>query len=79
MKNDKVWWLMFYEDGKFSNAIGNPHFTEDSAMRALAVYYSQMQHAGFEVTVDEKNHGITYDRYGTPCSIRIEEKGMEED
>lgn len=69
---DKVYWLMFYEGGTFSNAIGNPHSNKASALMALARFRSELQQQGFPVNVIDD--GITYDRYGTPCMIKIEEE-----
>lgn len=69
---DKVYWLMFYEGGTFSNAIGNPHSDRYSALRSLARFYSELLGQGFAVKKIE--NGITYDRYGTPCMIKIEEE-----
>lgn len=66
---DKVYWLMFYECGTFSNAIGNPHSNKASALRALAGFRSELQKQGFTVNVIDG--GITYDRYGTPCAVKI--------
>lgn len=74
---DKVYWLMFYEGGTFSNAIGNPHSNKASALMALARFRSELRQQGF--TVDVIGDGITYDRYGTPCMITIEEKQYEEE
>lgn len=69
---DKVYWLMFYEGGTFSNAIGNPHPNKASALMALARFRSELRQQGF--TVDVIGDGITYDRYGTPCMITIYEE-----
>lgn len=63
---------MFYEGGTFSNAIGNPHSNKASALMALARFRSELQQQGFPVNVIDD--GITYDRYGTPCMIKIEEE-----
>lgn len=63
---------MFYEGGTFSNAIGNPHPNKASAIIALARFRSELQRQGFPVNVIDD--GITYDRYGTPCMIKIEEE-----
>lgn len=69
---EKVYWLMFYESGAFANAIGNPHSNKASALMALARFRSELQQQGFIVNVIDG--GITYDRYGTPCMIKIEEE-----
>lgn len=63
---------MFYEGGTFSNAIGNPHSNKESAFIALARFRSELKRQGFPVNVIDD--GITYDRYGTPCMIKIEEE-----
>ena len=69
---EKVYWLMFYEGGKFSNAIGNPHPNKAYALMALGLFRSELLQQGFPVNVIDD--GITYDRYGTPCMIKIEEE-----
>lgn len=68
---------MFYEGGTFSNAIGNPHPNKAYARIALARFRSELKQQGFPVNVIDD--GITYDRYGTPCMIKIEEKQYEEE
>lgn len=74
---DKVYWLMFYEGGTFANAIGNPHPNEASALMALARFRSELRQQGF--TVNTIEDAIAYERYGTPCMIKIEEKQYEEE
>lgn len=68
---------MFYEGGTFANAIGNPHSDRYSANRALFSFHAELMRQGF--LVKKVDDGLTYDRYGTPCMIKIEEKQYEEE
>jgi hypothetical protein len=63
--------LAFYENGKFSSYIGPVYDRKDSALFALGETYADLSTL-FHVNADGPDF-LTYDRYGTPCMIRIEE------
>ena len=62
--------IVFYEGGKFSTCIGRPYDRKDSALFALGEIYADLSRL-FPVNADAPD-SLTYDRYGTPCMIRIE-------
>lgn len=68
-----MYWLKFYENGAFCSVIGNAHETLGTARLALASFALEFTRQGFKVTIDTKCDTLTYDRYGTPCAIKIEE------
>lgn len=68
----RVFWIKFYEDGVFCSAIGQPYGSIDEAMLALVTHAFNFRSLGFDVnSVDD--HTLTYDRYGTLCTLKIEE------
>lgn len=67
-----MYWLKFYEDGVFVTALGQPHDSINDAQMALVVMADRMHFAGFSVNFPD-NKSITYDRYGTLCTLKIEE------
>lgn len=66
-----MYWLKFYENGVFVTALGQPHDSFDSANLSLCVLADKMGFAGF--AVDFGTNLFTYDRYGTLCTVKIEE------
>lgn len=70
---DKVYWIKFYEDGKFVTAIGQPHRDRYGAIAAITAYLLQIQNIGFQVIKDGPD-SFHYERYGTVCAVRIEEE-----
>lgn len=63
-------YLAFYEDGKFSNYVGDAYGDENSArfaMARLALTFPLPVHFAAD------NNSFAYDRYGTPCSVKIVE------
>lgn len=67
-----MYWLKFYEDGVFVTALGQPHDSINDAQMALVVMADRMHFAGFSVNFQD-NKSFTYDRYGTLCTLKIEE------
>lgn len=69
---EKVYWLKFYEDGVFCSVIGQPYESIGKAIVALATHALKFRLLGFDVN-SVGDHTITYDRYGTLCTLKIEE------
>lgn len=66
-----MYWLKFYEDGVFVTVIGQPHDSFDVAKSSLYILAAKMGIAGFAVNFG--TNLFTYDRYGTLCTVKIEE------
>lgn len=69
-----MYWIKFYENGVFVTALGQPYDSIDNAKLGLAVMASKMNFSGFTINYPDDNH-FTYDRYGTLCTVKIEEVG----
>lgn len=69
---ERVFWIKFYEDGVFCSAIGQPKDTYGDAVYALASLAAQIAKQGFAIDYSQVG-GFTYDRYGTLCTLKIEE------
>lgn len=70
---EKVYWVKFYEDGRFVTAIGQPHQTWIEAVVAASSFAASISNAGFSIVQD--GPGVFhYDRYSTTCAVKIEEE-----
>lgn len=69
---EKVYWLRFYEDGKFVSAIGNPYGMLERAEVALTSYGAEFAQQGFQVRYTR--NAVSFDRNGTLCTLKIEEE-----
>lgn len=69
---EKVYYLSFYEGGRFSHHIGRAYDSKTEALAAITAYFLSMSSI-FDLRQDGPDC-FTYDRYGTPCMVRIEEK-----
>lgn len=70
---EKVYWVKFYEDGRFVTAIGQPHQTRGEAVFAASSFAVSISNAGFSIVQDGPD-GFHYDRFGTTCAVKIEEE-----
>lgn len=70
---ERVFWIKFYEDGVFCSAIGNPHEELGDALLALVRLAGEFKSQGFLVTINLVEGYAKYDRYGTLCTLKIEE------
>lgn len=69
---DKVYWVKFYEDGRFVSVLGQPQQDKTMAKMVMAEYLLQIHNLGFVIQEDGPD-SFHYDRYGTVCSVRVEE------
>ena len=67
-----MYWLKFYEDGVFVTALGQPYYSINDAQMQLVAMADRMRFADFIVNFPDDKH-FTYDRYGTLCTVKIEE------
>ena len=67
-----MYWVKFYEEGVFVTVVGQPHDSINDAQMKLVVMADKMHSAGFNVNFPD-NKSFTYDRYGTLCTVKIEE------
>jgi len=70
---EKVYWVKFFEDGRFVTAIGQPHQTWIEAVVAASQFAASISNAGFSIVQDGPD-GFHYDRYSTTCAVKIEEE-----
>lgn len=70
---EKVYWVKFYEDGRFVTVIGQPHQTRGEAVVAASSFAVSISNAGFTVEQDGPD-SFHYYRYGTTCAVKIEEE-----
>lgn len=70
---ENVYWLAFYEGGRFSHYVRNPYQTWEQAAGELAAMAEQLARV-LPIRYDIQNECFTFDRYGTPCMVRIEKK-----
>ena len=70
---EKVYWVKFFEDGRFVTAIGQPHQTLIEAVVAASQFAASISNAGFSIVQDGPD-GFHYDRYSTTCAVKIEEE-----
>ena len=63
--------IAFYENGKFSSYIGPEFEYRANAISAITTYSLNVSAAGLNVEFDGSDC-FKYDRYGTPCMVRIE-------
>ena len=64
--------IAFYENGAFASYLGTEFDDVADAMAAYTAYFLNVSAAGLTA----EQHGpmcFTYDRYGTPCAVKIEE------
>ena len=67
-----IYYLAFYEGGQFSHYIGQPYEHRAEALAAITAYYLSLSEI-FELRQNGADC-FTYNRYGTPCMVCIEEK-----
>ena len=70
---DTVYWIKFYEDGKFVTVVGQPHQTMVEAVVAAGLFAVSISNAGFSIVQDGPGQ-FHYDRYSTVCTVKIEEE-----
>ena len=70
---EKVYWVKFYEDGRFVTAIGQPHQYKLDAIAAVTSLIFSIGEAGFSIVQDGPDV-FHYDRYSTTCAVKIEEE-----
>ena len=69
----KYYFIKFYENGKLCSVMGQPEQEKAKAILRVTSYLLTVRGAGFEVEQDRPDC-FTYDRYGTTCTVRIEEE-----
>ena len=67
--------IAFYENGQFTSYMGMLFESKSDAISALTSYSLNVTAAGLDVKFVGADC-FTYDRYGTPCAIRIEEASV---
>lgn len=70
---DTVYWIKFYEDGKFVTVVGQPHQDRLDAKIALDFFALRIGSSGLKIEMDGEDQ-FHYDRYGTVCAVKIEEE-----
>lgn len=67
-----MYFIKFYEDGKFCTVVGQPEEIKAEAATRLADLCMEINNQGFSVQYLGPLC-FTYDRYGTQCVLRMEE------